>query len=143
MKKRILGIAALVAVLAMGLTFTACPPPEDNAVIFNNYTTVDITVTIKGGEVFTLKRLTSLFADPDTKTVKKAGDIVLQGISTSSAVVNADIGKYIDIDGNATGGKQKYKDGVNLGSGILNFRPNQSEVSDANGFSIKVIPQDE
>ena len=125
MKKKILGITVLLAVLAMCLTFTACPPAEDNAVNFFNYTGVDVTVNIKGGITFTLPKIVGLVAQPTKNTVTKKGDIVLQTVDFGNLTFDQ-VAQYIIIDGSATGGKKKYADGINLGSGTINFRADQS-----------------
>jgi len=141
MKKRILGITALLAALAMGLTFTACPA-ENNVVTFFNETNIALTVTIKGGETFTLAGIVGL-ADPTSYVVTKAGDIVLQTI-TATGYTSDDLSQYLEIDGALTGGKQKYKDGINLGSGAVYFRADRTiGYNPIAPLSINVIPQDE
>jgi len=142
MKKKILGITVLLAVVAMCLTFTACPPPEDNVVRFVNYTACKITITIKGGEIFDLQKLTSLTADPDSHTVTKSGDIVLQTIAFDNGTVSQKPEDYITIDGQATGGKKQYSNGINLGSGTINFRPIDILGNPAMP-RINIIPQDD
>jgi hypothetical protein len=139
MKKRILGITALLAVLAMCLTFTACPPPEDNVVTFFNETALNLQITIKGGETFSLNGIVGL-ADPSTHTVTKSGDIVLQTI-TASGYSQEQLSQYIEIDGALTGGKQKYKDGINLGSGAVYFKADRTVTGNpAIPLSINIIP---
>jgi len=142
MKKKILGITALLAVLAMCLIFTACPAAEDNVVTFFNETALTLQVTIKGGETFPLKGIVGL-ADPSTYTVTKSGDIVLQTI-TATGYTSEQLGQYIDVEGALTGGKQKYKDGINLGSGTIYFRADRTILGNpAIPAKISIIPQDE
>jgi len=145
MKKKIFGITVLFAVLAMCFTFTACPQPEDNSVTFINETAIDIRVNIKGGISFPLAGLTSLTGKPDEYTVTKSGDIVLQTVDfSSSSMVAADPSRYINLEGSITGGKQKYRDGYNLGSGTIRFTANREEAGNpAIVGDIKVIPLDD
>jgi len=83
MKNRILGIAALLAVVAVGFAFITCGS-EDRVCDFTNYTSTAIKVTAQGSSPasFTLKGLKKVLGTPDTQTVTRAGkDIEITGIS--------------------------------------------------------------
>jgi len=148
MKKKILGIAALLAVLAMCLTFTACPKDEEErSVTFVNNLKIGIDITIKGGPTFSLAGLANASAKADKREVTKKGeDIVIMTISFDQPLVQADPGRYIVLDGDLVAGKNKTgadAQGLALSYGFLYFNPNLAEAQNPAGFKIGTILLDD
>ena len=125
--KKILGITALLAVVALCLAFTACPLDEDIRTInFINETRLDITLTFTNVEQVLLggirangEPVTAGRSPKATRTLT-GKDIILTTIAIGS-LSDDEIEKYIDIVGMVTPGKNSNK-GVSLGSGTMTFK---------------------
>ena len=155
MKKRILGITALLAVLVMILSFTTCDAllgdKDDGvrSVKFVNHTSAIIEITCQSDDApsFTLQRATSLNDNDQFKEVTRAGkDIILTTITVTSPYLGGEPWKYIEVDGSAVGGTQKKgKDGLPLKQGTIIFVPTKGLEggNPAGTWKIDVIPLDE
>jgi len=145
MKKKILGITALLAVLAMCLTFTACPPDNElRSVDFVNELGITVALSFEGQSGITLAAVTKTSTPPDSKkTVERTGkDIVLTGITFGDPNVDRDPTQYVMLEGNLLPGNQKRgKDaiGVALSGGTLYFRIVPDMPSNANPASPKKV----
>jgi len=109
-RKRILGITALLAVIAICLAFTACPPDEEERMVnFYNASAADIELTCAGStpSIVSLPRSPTQTDMTGPVTVTRKGkDIEI----TSMAILNysvplGDEFNYITIRGSLTGGK--------------------------------------
>jgi len=130
-RKRILGIIALLAVLVLGLTFTACPQVDDGIereVTFVNHSDAKIYIICEGTpSQFELQKATSLNDDSQRKVVTRTGkDVVLLSISITdpAGIPRGDEGLYIELDSGTTAiaGNTKVKDGLPLKAGLIIFR---------------------
>jgi len=142
--KKILGIAALLAVVAMGLAFTACDLLGDKNdepvfVTFTNNTAIDIKLTFKGLPPLDLTKGT--MTKGNSVVVEGKGSIVLQTITFSDKVVDDNPENYIIVSGALVAGKKQKKDvvGISLAGGELIFSPDQNTPSAAS-WKINVIP---
>ena len=127
MKKRILGIAALLAVVAVSLTFTACPPDNDErSVTFINKTSSAVIITFQNAPEISLAAA-RLNDPPDGNpkcrdTARKTGaDLILNTITFENPLIQDG---DILIEGSVVGGKQKSNvKGVALAYGTIIFSP--------------------
>jgi len=146
MKKRILGIAVLLAVVAMGLTFTACPPDNDvREVTFINQTKIQIRIKCEGIPLVTLPAAElkgGKIVDGEKSVSSTGKDIVIEHITFDDDLVQLSPTTYLTMTGSATGGKP-VADGVSLKSGILYFTALSIEGGNHIGFKISTIPLDE
>ena len=132
MRKRILGITALLAVLAV-LSFTACDglfqekdDGEPRNVTFINQSAAKIRITLSVGSPssFTLDKATSTLDDTKIQEVTNTGkDIVLQTISIIDPAM-PDPWEYVEVApfSAIVGGNGKRKDGLSVKSGTIIFR---------------------
>jgi len=123
MKNRILGIAVLLAVVALSMAFiVSCGPGEDTSLTFMNKTSLPITVTTNGDrKSITIPKATLQTSPTETET--KAGNITLLDFMTGSTTVDSDFFKYIYIDlAHASDVKGSGK-GISMGSGTVIFVP--------------------
>jgi len=137
-RKKILGITALLALVAMCLAFAACKvDDEERSVTFINKLGIAVDITFQGLAPVHLDPIT-LATTPATSraTVSTKGkDIVLLTISFDDATVEASPNSYVMLDGDLVGGKGKRKkdaEGVALSSGTLTFYPDPSQDNNAN-----------
>ena len=132
MKKRILGITVLLAVLAMCVTFTACVVDQDErSVTFVNYTAKTITLSFKNVSAVILQALPSQSATGDqvpheTRT-KKGEDIILMSISFEGGTTLEEAldNGYLDFSESSLvpGETVKNQKGMSLAYGTMVFRP--------------------
>ena len=133
MKKKIFGITALLAVLAMALMFTTCgadflnggdDPDAEYSCIFVNHSAAKITLIFTRGKPssFTLEPAANTGDDTKTQTVTNTGKkIVLSSISFEPSM--PDPWKYVEFANGSTANVGKSgKDGVELISGKIIFR---------------------
>jgi lipopolysaccharide export LptBFGC system permease protein LptF len=132
MKKKILGITALLAVLAMVLAFTACDgllgdkdDGEERTVTFINNSQAEIEITCQGTpNSFTLEAAANRGDDSKKQLVTRKGkDIILTTIVVTkpAGIPQGDQWKYIEVTGSAVPGNSKGKDGLALKSGTIKF----------------------
>jgi len=148
-KTRFLGIAALLAVVALALTFTACPEVADDVereVEFINRSAAKIKISCPGSlpSSYTLNAAKSQAdQNPDSIVVKRTGkDIELANIIIIDPEIE-DPWTYIDISGSATAGKGKGN-GIFLKEGTLIFSAAKGvEGGNILPYKIDVIPLDE
>jgi len=124
--KKILGIAVLLAIVAVCLTFTACPDTTERYVTFINQTTATIRITGNFAPVKlepAKKWTNNLGYDDFEQTVTKVGeDITIEGI-TADSYNDEQLNQYVYIWGTVIAGEKQPKDGksVALKSGTLYF----------------------
>jgi len=145
-KNRILGLAALVAVVGIALAITACTPPDtdERSVTFENHSEAVIKVTCEGSPAsFTLQKAKSAAdPNPDSVTVTRTGkDIVLTGIVVTD--LGPDPWNYLEITGTAVPGDKESKDGVTLKSGILIFKAQTGVPDNPLNFKLDEVAGDE
>ena len=144
MKNRILGISVLLAVIALSLVFTACPPDtEDRVISFANNTSLPITVYSDGNPPILQLPKVERSTDPATTgTITKSGkDITISKFDYNNDLVNDNPGKYIDFSASIVG--KNTKGGLTVGSGSIVFSPFRETGSPAYTWKISVIPHDE
>jgi len=143
MKKRILGITALLAVLAMCLTFPACPGMLENNdpvfVTFTNNINDGVTISFKGLPPLRLERGTMLKGT--SEVVEGKGKIVLQTIVFDNPLINDDL-NCIEVSGQLIQGQKTGKDvpGLSLAGGTCIFNPNQAYAGNPAAWKISVLP---
>ena len=142
MKKKILGIAVLLALVAMCLTLVACPPlDEDVYVRFENKTKIKITITCKGMAPIDLPAATMTSSTPVDVGPGK-GSIVLQTITFDNSIVQDNPETYIEVTGSLIPGKKNGKEaqGLSLAGGTCIFNANQAVNGNPAAFKISVLP---
>jgi len=144
-KNRILGITALVAVVGLGMMFTACPPldEEERIVEFINQSEAVIYIICQGSSPssFTLKDAPSGGQTSQTVT-RKGQDVVLTSIEVTSPDLHGDEWRYLNISGSATGGKTKGN-GITLGSGIIRFNADTTQLDNPLRWKVNAVALDE
>jgi hypothetical protein len=130
MKKRILGITALLAVLAMVLAFTACDglldKTDPDAVyevtfINNSAAEIDIVCLNSTPSTFTLKAAASTGDDTQRQLVTRKGkEIELSTIEITIPSLT-DPWDYVEVTGSAVPGSTKGKNGLTLKAGTIKF----------------------
>ena len=127
--KKILGITVLLAVVAMGLVFTACPDIQERSVLFINQTTIDIRLQGNFGTLTLPKATKSGTNVTDGEvTAKMTGKpVILERIvPTGNPLVEAQPENYIYLDGDVTASQKQPNSGaISLESGIITFKPLQ------------------
>jgi len=147
MKKRILGIFALLALVAMCVTFTACVvDTEERIVTFTNELGVPVNLTFSNinPNVITLAAVTLAKTPPDSRqTVTLVGkDIGLIDISFGSGVTEADV----EVKGTLITGDDKSAAqvrGLPLKAGTITFYPRPGAVGAVIPAKIDVIQLDD
>jgi hypothetical protein len=145
MKKQIFGITALLAIVAFGLMFTACPQVQDDeerVVRFYNTCEAKIEITCQGSspDVVVLEKAESANKEYGPIEVRRKGkDIEITSIEVVSPTIPSaeDITDYIRIRGSATPGKIKGT----IKAGTIRF-----ESVPQNGilqYKVDAIPLDE
>jgi len=123
MKKRILGITVLLAVLAMCVTFTACVVDQDErSVTFINTTKSRIEIVFKNAPSISIDPLPSVStpdADAPRNTAKKKGeDLILKTIVFTIAGATLD---HVVFEGAVEA--EVVKDGISMSYGTIIIRP--------------------
>jgi len=148
-KKSILGITALVAVIVLGMMFTACPAVEDDVervVTFKNYTKAIITINCEGSpaQVVLDPAESSLDENQKATVIRKGKDIVLLTISISGIIIPDDLKwEYIELGGSLAPGDKKGRDGLSLKGGELYFYGAQMEGGNLIGWKIGMVQPDD
>jgi len=125
-KKKILEITVLLAVIAICLTFAACPKPDEDerSVTFINRTASPITITFQNAPTINLKAQEKK-TDPEGRATatKKGADLILNTITFELSTLNdGDI--VIDEKSTVIAGKDSKKvDGISLAYGTIIFTP--------------------
>jgi len=152
MKKKILGIAALVAVIGQAFVFSTCQLPLDEdvrTVTFYNQTSVDITINCQADNVnsFKLTKAKTQLDEEQYKTLTRKGkDIIINSITVGQQMGAAgDEWDYIEVKGSAVGGTQKKgQSGLALKFGDIYFVPAKGkDPNPAGTWKVTAIPQDE
>jgi hypothetical protein len=145
--KKILGITALLAVIVLGLMFTACPPADEDERVVNfiNNTNSPVEITFQNAAAISLKE--ARVGDPQGgnplcrgTVTKKGADIILNTITFTSPSFSVD--QDLEIEGSVIGGKDsKNVAGVSLAYGTIIFSPKYG----GQGFPNKIdaIPLDD
>jgi len=152
MRKGILGItAALLAVLAMVLSFTTCDglfQEKDDGiereVTFQNFSNAEITITCEGNPVTTVLPRPDLQGSKTEAKVKRTGfPIKLKTIAITNPPNVVDPWNYIELTGSLAPASKQGKNDLSLDSGTLAF--NAARTGDFNpiGWKISIIPQDD
>jgi len=148
-KNSILGITALVAVVGLGMMFTACPAVEDDVervVTFKNYTKATITINCEGSPAqVTLNPATSSLDENQKATViRKGKDVVLLTISISGITIpSGDEWNYIELGGSLAPGDKKGKNGLSLKGGELYFKGAPMEGGNIIGWKVGMVQPDD
>jgi hypothetical protein len=147
--KKILGSAVLLAVVAVCLTFTACPDTVEREVNFINDTSSIVIISFENASALTIPASTKNTAPGEgpMKTAKKTGeDLILLAIVFSNPQIGA-IGdgaeNYVQLDGAVIAGKE-VKKGLALANGTIIFSPKRGmDNNPASWPKISTIPLDE
>jgi hypothetical protein len=142
MKKIILGLTALLAMVTFCLTFTSCPQDNEERVLtFTNHTGAIINITCEGSPAaFSLQKASGPLDETKRQEVRRTGkDIVITTISFTPA--NDDPWRYITLEGNAAPPTKQVKNGVALGSGFIDFVLNSGDQMIGNPYPISKISE--
>ena len=149
--KKILGITVLLAVIAMGLVFTACPDTTEREVTFINDTSSSVVISFKNASDVRLAASTKSTPSGEgpSGTARKVGeDLILLAIVFAKQELGA-IGdgaeNYVTLSGAVIAGKE-VKEGLALANGTITFSPKKGEGMDGNPagwLKIGTIPLDE
>jgi len=148
MKNRILGIAALLAVLVFALMFTTCDLSGlgksdgiTRELTFKNHSKARIEITCQGSTPtsFTLEPATSSLDETKKQLVTREGyDIELTSLALDPSV--PDPWLWIDLEGSVAEGKPR-KNKIMLGSGTLIFIGAKGEGYNIYGWKIDVLDE--
>jgi hypothetical protein len=148
MKKRIFGIAVLLAVVAMCLTFAACPKPNDerSVTFVNELKNCAIDISIKGGPNVHLEGISSMSEPGKRETVTKKGeDITIMTVTFADSQVQANPSQFVILDGDLVAGKDKKgkdADGLSLSYGFLYFKGDQTVAGSPLVFKMDTLSLD-
>ena len=126
MKKKILGITVLLAVVAISLTFTACPDTQEHSVLFINKTNVDIILQGNFGTKTLPKcvRNGTGYTNGEYTASMTGKPVVLDRIVINDTQVGASPETYIYLTGDVTASQKQPNSGsISLESGVITFEP--------------------
>jgi len=151
MKKGILGITALLAVVAMVLAFTTCDSllgdkddGVERVVTFQNFSSAVIEITCEGTPNRVVLGKPTLQGDKTEETVRRTGfPIKLKTLAITDPPNIPDPWDYIELSGSLAPANKQGKNGLSLDSGTLAFNAARG-VNGINpiGWKITIIPQD-
>jgi len=151
MKKGILGITALLAVVAI-LSFTACDSifqekddGIERVIVFNNFSNAKIGITCVGTPSYIELDRPSIQGSSTTNQVKRTGfPIEIKSLAIIDPPNLPDPWDLIELTGSLAPANGKGKNGLKLDGGILNFNAARGvEGGNLIGWKITVIPQED
>ena len=153
MKKKLLGITALFAVLAMAFAFSACDlsnlggglDKEDGAertVNFENYSNAKITITCKGSTPSSVELAKApRQGECSRASVKRAGIIMIDSIAITDPANVPDAWNYIELGGGLAPADKQGKNGMKLEGGTLAFYAARTGDFNPIGWKIAVLDE--